>query len=194
VRTGPDGDDGFVVASTDDDGGPAVLLRDLWGADAAVTADLWRFVLARCGGERGGGVVGRRRPLDEPVELLLADPRDCATTSVEDETWLRVLDVPAALAARRFAPAEPFLLAVRDPLLGANSGTYRVADGVAHRVPTGPGDLACDVAGLAMAYLGDRAPSELVATGWWTARDDGAPARADAAFAAAVSPWCGTYF
>jgi hypothetical protein len=45
-----------------------------------------------------------------------------------------------------------------------------------------------------MAYLGDRIPSELVATGWWQAPDAAAVPHADAAFATTVSPWCGTYF
>jgi predicted acetyltransferase len=194
VHTGADGDDGFVVASTPDapDGG-AVLLRDLHAADAAVAAALWRFVLDR---GPGGDVVGRRRPVDEPVELLLADPRDCATTGVEDETWLRVLDVAAALAGRGFGAAGPVRLRVHDPLLPANSGVYRIAAGAAERVggPAADAELRCDVAGLAMAYLGDRAPSELVAARWWRAVEPAAVERADAAFATPVRPWCGTYF
>jgi predicted acetyltransferase len=55
-------------------------------------------------------------------------------------------------------------------------------------------ELECTVAGLAMAYLGDRRPSELVATGWWTAPDARSVHRADAAFAATGVPWCGTFF
>ena len=50
------------------------------------------------------------------------------------------------------------------------------------------------MAGLAMAYLGDRRPSELVASGWWKASEATAVPRADAAFAMARVPWCGTYF
>lgn len=145
-----------------------------------------------------GVVTGRRRPLDESVELVLADPRDCATTGIDDETWLRIVDVPAALAARGFGPADPVRLAVHDPLLGPNRGVYRIAGGVAERVADLDGsaraDLECDVAGLAMAYLGDRAPSELVSTGWWRAVDRAAVPRADAAFRTARAPWCGTYF
>ena len=45
-----------------------------------------------------------------------------------------------------------------------------------------------------MAYLGDRAPSELVATGWWHGTSPEAVARADTAFATGGVPWCGTYF
>jgi predicted acetyltransferase len=55
-------------------------------------------------------------------------------------------------------------------------------------------ELECDAAALAMAYLGDRTPSELVATGWWRAADLSAVPRADAAFATTEVPWCGTYF
>jgi predicted acetyltransferase len=188
VHTGPAGDDGFLLA--EGTGPDELLVGDLHAADPAAVAALWRFVLAAAPART---VIGRRRPVDEPVELLLADPRDCATTGVDDETWLRILDVPAALAARRFAPADPVLLAVHDPLLPANTGTYRIADGTA--VPVGgTAALSCDVAGLAMAYLGDRSPSELVATGWWRAEPGADLDAADAAFATAQRPWCGTYF
>jgi len=40
----------------------------------------------------------------------------------------------------------------------------------------------------------DRTPSQLVAAGWWSAPDPSAVRRADAAFATAEVPWCGTYF
>jgi predicted acetyltransferase len=195
VHAGPDGDDGFAVASVGD--GPEFSARpmkvtDLHAADPAATADLWRFLL---GVDLVATVQATGRPLDEPVDLLLVDPRDASVTAVADETWLRILDVPAALAARSWATAEPVTIAVRDALLPANDGTYRIADGHAERV--GPSaaeaDLSCTVAALAMAYLGDRRPSELVATGWW--QGDAETARqADLAFATPAAPWCGTYF
>jgi predicted acetyltransferase len=188
VHTGPAGDDGFLLAEAV--APDELLVGDLHAADPAAAAALWRFVLQAVPGR---SVTGRRRPVDEPVELLLGDPRDCAGTAVEDETWLRILDVPAAMAARRFAPADPVLLAVHDPLLATNSGTYRIADGAAARVG-GPARLSCDVAGLAMAYLGDRAPSELVATGWWRAGPGADLDAADTAFGTDRPPWCGTYF
>jgi predicted acetyltransferase len=106
--------------------------------------------------------------------------------------------VPEVLAARSFGTAEPVLLAVHDPLLERNAGVYRIADGAAERVgplggPVAP-ELECSAAALSMAYLGDRAPSQLVATGWWQANDPAAVPRADAAFTTAETPWCGTYF
>jgi predicted acetyltransferase len=195
VHTGPDGDDGFLVATVDDSAGwqeRVLVVRELQAVDPAAVAGLWRFAL---GVDLAVAVSAQQRPLDEPLELLLADPRDCAITGVDDETWLRILDVPAALAARRFAPADPVLLAVRDPLLPANEGVYRIAGG-AERVGDlgGRAALSCDAAGLAMAYLGDRGPAELVATGWWTSTDPAATAAAERAFRTGAAPFAGTNF
>lgn len=198
VHTGAHGDDGFAVAFRGESHGFAeqtLELADLHAADVEATAGLWRFMLDV---DLVGFVHAELRPLDEPLELLLADPRACAVTSQHDETWLRLVDVPAALAARSYGAAEPVLIAVHDPLLEKNAGVYRIAGDGAERVgplggPVMP-QLECDVAALAMAYLGDRTPSQLVATGWWRAHDGAAIGRADAAFATAVAPWCGTYF
>ncbi len=194
VHSGPDGDDGFAVA-VNGDANRSLDVQDLHAADVAATAALWRFLL---GVDLVESVQARLRPLDEPLELLLADPRACAVTGNEDETWLRLVDVPVALAARGYGAAEPVLLAVHDGFLEANSGVYRIADGSAERVgplggPMRP-ELECTVAGLAMAYLGDRRPSELVASGWWSAPEPAAVPPARAAFATAGTPWCGTYF
>lgn len=197
VHTGVGGDDGFVIASPGERDGFTRPLRidDLHAADAAATAALWRFVRDV---DLGGDVEAHQRPLDEHLELLLADPRDCTVTGLADETWLRLVDVPTALAARSYAAAEPVLLAVHDPFLERNAGVYRIGDGTAERVgplggPLVP-ELECDAAALAMAYLGDRRPSELAATGWWTCHEEKALTRADAAFGTDVVPWCGTFF
>jgi predicted acetyltransferase len=194
VHTGPDGDDGFALAAPDGDGADfadrTLHLRDLHAASLGATAGLWRFLL---GLDLVGRVTARLRPTDEPLELLLADPRDCAAGRVEDETWLRIVDVPTALAARTWGDGPPLLLAVHDRLRPGNDGVYRIGHGGAERVTAEP-ELECDVAALAMAYLGDRAPSLLAATGWWRVHDATAPDRADALFATPSAPWCGTYF
>ncbi|MHA6618283.1 GNAT family N-acetyltransferase [Pseudonocardia sp. DLS-67] len=195
VHAGPDGDDGFAVAYRADGPERSLDVADLHAVDVAATAGLWRFLL---GVDLVESVQAYLRPLDEPLELLLADPRACAVTGTEDETWLRLVDVPEALAARGYGAADPVLIAVHDGFLEENSGVYRICDGSAERVgplggPVRP-ELECTVDALAMAYLGDRRPSELVASGWWTAPDPAAVPRADAAFATAGAPWCGTYF
>ena len=207
VHTGQDGgDDGFAVGFTTSQAHFTSTLHvfDLHAADVTATAGLWRFLL---GVDLVTHVEAETQALDDPLDLLLAQPRDRTVTGVVDETWLRLVDVPAALAARAFPAhpalssadraAAPVLLAVHDPLLPDNAGVYRLGDGGGERVgPLGavPAELECDVAALATAYLGDRTPSALAATGWWTVHDPAAVPRADALFATDVAPWCGTHF
>lgn len=194
VHRGPDGDDGYAVWTVENKGdafGANVLrVGDLQAANPAALTGLWRFLLGVDLAER---VTAHLRPLAEPVDLLLEDPRACSVTGVGDETWLRLVDVAAALAARSWGESEPVRIRVHDRLLSANDTVHVVGEkGVVD--PGGAAELECDVAGLALAYLGDRTPSELVAAGWWTAHDPAAVARADALFAVSTIPWCGTFF
>lgn len=53
------------------------------------------------------------RPVDDPLALLLADPRQAGTRLV-DTLWLRVLDVPAALAARTYPLTGSLAFTVHD--------------------------------------------------------------------------------
>jgi predicted acetyltransferase len=148
---------------------------------------LWRYLL---GVDLVARIEAAGRPVDEPVELLLTDPRACQTTSVSDEQWLRLVDVPAALAARSYL-GEAVAVEVIDPLLGHNCGTYRVAaDGV--RRTGEPAQLRLDVAALADIYLGTWRPSALAQAGLAEVRDPAALAAADRLFAAPAVPWCGT--
>jgi predicted acetyltransferase len=197
AHTGPDGPDGFVVAAAGkgDFTARTLQVEDLHAAGPAAAAALWRFLLDV---DLIGEVTAWARPLDERLDLLLADPRDLTVTGVDDELWLRLVDVPSALAARGFTDVPAVLLGVHDPFREANAGVYRIAGGTAERVEPLGGPVApqveCDVAALAMAYLGDRRPAELAATGWWTVHDQDALERVDAAFATSAVPWCGTMF
>ncbi|MHA6794664.1 GNAT family N-acetyltransferase [Pseudonocardia bannensis] len=200
VHAGADGDDGFAVWTIRESGAGfgenTARLEDLHAADAGAVAGLWRFLL---GLDLLVDVEGWLRPLDEPLELLLADPRDCTTTAVADETWLRLVDVTAALDARAWSPADPVLLAVHDAVLPRNAGIYRIGPGGVTRLDGETRlhlepQLECDVAALSMAYLGDRTPSELAGSGWWRVHDAAALNRADVLFRTTATPWCGTFF
>jgi predicted acetyltransferase len=142
-------------------------------------------------------VIAELRPVDEPLELLFNDPRTVATSTVDDETWLRLVDVPAALAARSFGELAPgagsVVLEVRDDLLPANSGRYRIGGGPARRVDE-TAELALGVDALAALYLGDVAASALATVGRLTVVKADALGVADRLFAVPAAPWCGTYF
>jgi predicted acetyltransferase len=200
VHHGPDGDDGFVEYSvtradwSQPNPRSVLHLEDLMAFSTDAWAGLWRFLL---GVDLVHDVRARLRPLDEPVEQLFVDHRAVDTLRIDDETWLRLVDVPTALAARSYGElsgdAGSVVIEVRDALLPANSGRYRLGDGPARPVGE-PAELVLDVADLGALYLGDVAPSALAATGRLTAVKADAVSVADRLFAVAESPWCGSYF
>ncbi|GAA3438429.1 GNAT family N-acetyltransferase [Kutzneria kofuensis] len=162
----------------------------LFAATPTATATLLKFLL-------GIDLVRRvefvSRPLDEEFELLLADPRAVRTTEIEDETWLRLVDVPAALAARTYGEAEPVVIEVVDDLLPANRGRYLVGPDGAERTDR-DAQLRLGVADLGAAYLGDRPLSQFADAGLVDVLDAAALPAADRLFRLDRAPWCGTYF
>ncbi|WP_328610022.1 GNAT family N-acetyltransferase [Amycolatopsis sp. NBC_00345] len=198
VHTGLNGeDDGFAVfrsvdrTSTDDPEKRSLLdVRDLNGANPAAIAGLWRFLLSI---DLVGTVVARDRPVDEPVGVLLTDPRRAHTAELGDQLWVRLVDVSDALAARTYGAADPVVLALTDPQLPANTGHYAVGPDGAHRTDA-PADLQLDSETLAMLYLGEWRATTLLQAGRLTATDPSAAARADTLFTTERSPWCGTHF
>ena len=194
IHSGQDGDDGFAVYVVNrEHGSPTVLeVDDLIAGTPQAWAGLWRFL---CSVDLVQDIKAHLRPLDEPLEELFTDRRAVNTTGIDDETWLRIVDVPQALAARSFGygQTDPIVIEVRDSLLPNNSGRYRIGDGPARPVDE-QAELVLDVAALATIYLGDVPPSALAATGRLTAVKDDAVGVADRLFAVPTSPWCGSYF
>ncbi len=196
VHRGEDGDDGYVLYSVkwDMGGGPSsksvLSVMDVVAATPEVWAELWRYLFRV---DMVDEIVAELRPLDEPLEWLLADRRVVKVTEVDDETWLRLVDVPAALAARRYREAEPVVLEVRDRYLPENDGRYRITPEGAERTSEAA-DLGLDVDLLAATYLGDTSFTDLARAGRIDVVDHAALARADALFATDRAPWSGTYF
>ncbi|SFM83953.1 Predicted acetyltransferase [Pseudonocardia ammonioxydans] len=193
VHTGPGGDDGFAVWGTaaGEGGRDEIRVHQLWAGTRGATAGLWRFLT---GVDLTEAVVCGARPLDEDLDLMLADPRAVRLTGRYDDLWLRIVDVARALGARAWGPGEPVVLRLHDPLF-EDTGTWRIGpDGAAPAGDALP-DLETGLESLAPAFLGDRAPSALAAAGRWTEHTAGAAARADALFAVpGPAPWGGTFF
>lgn len=196
VHTGPDGDDGFAVwGVTERAPGPGgtdeIAVEQLWAGTPAATAGLWRFL---AGIDLAAAVTAWARPLDEDLDLMLADVRDLRITGRGDDLWLRLVDVAAALGARTWGPGEPVVLRCHDPVFD-DAGTWRIGPDGARPAGNAVPDLECGPESLAPAFLGDRTPSSLVAAGRWAENAPGAAARADALFAVpGPAPWCGTSF
>ncbi|WP_329047473.1 GNAT family N-acetyltransferase [Amycolatopsis sp. NBC_01488] len=194
VHHGPDGPDGFATYFVD--GLQAhpwtknLQLVDMFAGTSAAFAGLWRFLL---GVDLVDRIVAEARPLDEPIELLLDDHRRSTVDRIGDEHWVRLVDVPKALAAREYGHAEPVVVEVADPLLPANGGAYRITPDGAERTGE-PAALRLDVTTLAMAYLGTWRPSALAGAGRIEVRDPAAVVAADVLFGTRVAAWSGTHY
>lgn len=192
VHHGARGPDGYVVYAVERKhwNDPAVLeIISLHTATGEAFNGLWRYLL---GVDLIDTLRAEERPVDEPTELLFTDIRAVRDTGGGDELWLRLVDVPAALAAREY-DGEPVVLEVVDPLLETNSGRYEVSRDGARRTGASA-DLRLGVDALAMAYLGAWRPSVLAAAGRIQPASPFGLERADRLFATPVPAWCGTHF
>ncbi|OPE49984.1 GNAT family N-acetyltransferase [Mycobacterium intermedium] len=132
-------------------------------------------------------------PVDDPLPYLLADRRAAKLVAVHDETWLRVIDAPAALAVRSYADGGSVTIAVNDPLLPHNSATFAVSGGGAE--PTDrPAQLEVDIEGLGAVLLGGATWRSLALSGLVRAADPGAVAVADRLFTVPDAPFAGFFF
>jgi predicted acetyltransferase len=75
-----------------------------------------------------------------------------------DGLYARLVDVPAALEARRYATDVDLVLEVDDPLLTANAGRWRLRGGRGHAQVSAAGEARADIVGdvqaFSAAYLG----------------------------------------
>jgi predicted acetyltransferase len=126
---------------------------------AAETAEartaLWRFALQH---DLVDEVVADLRPVDDPLPWLVHDTRG-VKQEVHDHGWLRILDLPAALTARRYSAPLDTVLRVEDSL-GFADGSWRlrVDESGAATVEEAEGsdtiDITLDVSALSALYAG----------------------------------------
>jgi predicted acetyltransferase len=132
-------------------------------------------------------------PIDDPLPWLLLDRRAAKVTAVHDETWLRIVDVPKALAERRYVGDGSVSIAVHDPLLAANSATFAITGEGAE--PTDPGaQLYVGVEGLATVLLGGATWRNLAVAGLAVTDNPAAIVEADQLFAGSQAPHAGFFF
>ena len=143
-------------------------------------AALWRYLLEF---DLVREIWWRKAAVDEAIVRMLADPR-AAEQRIVDGLWLRLIDVPAALAAR--GVVSDVVVEVSDSFCSWNEGRWRL-DGQAS---TAPAQLALDVADLAAAYLGGTTLLQLAAAGRVRELEAGALTAASRALATDLPPSC----
>jgi predicted acetyltransferase len=155
--------------------------------------ELWRYLAGVDLVERISAPTLR---CDHVLPLLLEDPR-AARLEIRDDLWVRVVDLPGALAARGYAADGELTIDVLDAFIPANGGCWRIecAGGEASvaRAQQAP-DLRLGIDDLASAYLGGFTFAELARALRVEELAPGAIARADALFAHDPAPWCPEIF
>lgn len=182
-----------------DAGSPTGTVRvaEVAALDAAATHRLWSFLLDL---DLMSTVQSPALAVDDALLSLLVDAR-AAAPRVSDNLWVRLLDVPAALEARRYAAPIDVVLEVSDHLLPANASRWRVRtgpDGAGYpaevRATSDPADLSLDVRELGAAYLGGRSLAALASAGLVVEHRPGALLTASTAFGWPVAPLCDWVF
>ncbi|MFW6091928.1 MAG: GNAT family N-acetyltransferase [Actinomycetota bacterium] len=164
--TGPDGE---------------VDVTEVVAATADAYAALWRFLLSI---DLTRTVKYPGATVDEPLPHLLTDPQAMRAT-LSPSVWIRVVDLPGALAARRYAMPVDVVVQVSDTLLPRNAGRWRVvgdrSSAKCERTDADP-DLGLDIRDLGAAYLGGTSLVSLAATGRVVEHRPGALVEASTAF------------
>ncbi|OBE96248.1 GNAT family N-acetyltransferase [Mycobacterium sp. 852002-10029_SCH5224772] len=167
-----------------------IVVEDFFAPTTEAYLGLLRFLL---GLDLVDRVVFWMLPLDDPLPWLITDRRAVRVTAVHDETWLRIIDAEAALAARGYVGDGAVTIAVNDPLLPTNSASFAIAgDGAA--VTDRRPDLEVEVDGLAAVLLGGTTWRELAVAGLVRTDDPAALVVADRLFAVPEAPHAGFFF
>lgn len=173
----------------------SIRVHELFATNQAAYTDLWSYV---CGMDAVAQIDATGRPVDEPVHWLLNDGRSWQAQNTLDSLWVRLLDVPAALSARRYAvEARVVLDVVDDDLSGYGAGRYLLEggpDGAQCRTTTQSPNLRLSQRALGAVYLGHPSLALHHAAGLVDELTPHAIARADAMFATALAPWLATTF
>jgi len=174
------------------DGGSTIAeLRviEALGATPQALREIWGYLLSV---DWKATITASLLPPDHPLFLLLATPRRMRYR-MGDSLWVRLVDVGAALSARKYSADGSLVFDVQDEFCAWNQGRWQLDEGVAVRTDD-DADLALSAQSLGSAYLGGVSFAELSRAGRVEELTDGALARADALFRWDRHPWCPEIF
>ena len=169
LHEGDGGVDGYALWRVRGDWGPSgprgeVMVKEVVAANTEAYRSLWNYLLTVDLTRQTSWWLGA---LDEPLLYLVDEPRRLGSR-LGDSLWVRLVDVPAALAARRYTAPVDVVIEVADPLVPENSGTWQLTgdpSGATCRPADRPAELRCEIGALGAAYLGDASLASLAGAG-----------------------------
>ncbi|MGI8666137.1 MAG: GNAT family N-acetyltransferase [Jatrophihabitans sp.] len=201
ARNGEGGVDGYATWTAnegdwfhDPQQAQAVVSEVLAATPDAYRA-LWRYLI---GIDLVRSLSLEAYPVDEPLEWLLSDGRAARRTWTGDNDWLRLLDVPAVLSARRYQSTDRLVLQVVDTDGGWAAGRVSLDGGPEHADcragTTESADLTLSQRALAAIYLGGCTVRSQPLAGLLDEETPGAASRLEAMFRTSQAPWNATPF
>ncbi|MCH7698201.1 MAG: GNAT family N-acetyltransferase [Chloroflexi bacterium] len=171
------------------DGAPdgSLAVQELMAASDGAYTGLWSYLF---GVDLIGTILAHNRRSDEPLYWMLSDPRRLERQQM-DSLWVRVVDVPAALEARRYAADIDVVIDVRDSFCDWTEGRYQLEggpDGATCKRTDADADITLSAADLGAVYMGGTHLSTLARAGRVEGEVD-VLRRADAAFGWSPLPW-----
>jgi predicted acetyltransferase len=170
-----------------------LTVQELVAASPAAYQRLWQYC---CDIDLMTTIEAGSRAVVEPLSHLVTDGRAVRQTLRYDFVWVRVLDVSAALEARRYAVEDRLVIEVTDAL-GFASGRYCLEGGPdgakCSRSDAAP-QLTMPVDVLGSIYVGGVSPYALALAGRVDEHREGALRKAEVMFSSLPVPWCSTWF
>jgi predicted acetyltransferase len=168
-------------------------VEELIGATPQGYADMWRYCFDVDLVHR---IKAWNRPEDEPLYHLLEEPRRLGLRT-RDGVWARLVDVPQALAQRRYSVEGRTIFEVHDEFCPWNDGNYALQggpDGAECSTTAEDPDVVLSATELGAAYLGGTSFRRLGRAGRLVEGRGGGLKRADSLFAWDRAPWCPQMF
>jgi predicted acetyltransferase len=185
----PDGYVGYRAAEKWEDGHSAnrCVIVDYRPLTEQAHAALWQVLL---GMDLFPTIESWQVPVDDPLPFLLTDFRQVRTVASKDGLWLRPVDIPALLAARRYAVECEAVLEVAGERVALTGGP----DGAECTPTDRPAQVWLDRAELGSIYLGGHRLRTLARAGLARVDDAALLDRLDLAFGTDRAPRYGTNF
>jgi predicted acetyltransferase len=174
---------------------PAIV-DDLHALNDDAYAGLWQYLASI---DWVTSVKAERRWPGERLPWLLTNARAAAASDVGDGLWVKLLDVPAALAARTYDRAGSLVMEIVDRDGVDGERRIRVAldaspAGSTCAATDRSPDLTVDASAIGAAYLGGTRLRDAALARGWDEHRPGAHAQADGLFATFALPWTSTLF
>jgi predicted acetyltransferase len=172
-----------------------VRVFEVSARDASSESAIWRFLTDL---DLTAKIRVASRPVDDPLLHRIPDLH-AGQVRLEDNLFVRLVDLPKALAARSFAAPLDLVVNVEDPVCPWNARRWRLEAGpdglrCVHARAGASADLTMSATDLGAVYLGGVSVSPLVAAGRVHEHRPGAAAAMTTAFGSDIAPWCAWIF